>query len=281
MSRATASSVCVRVWIPAWCCALLPTPLCEPRSPLRGEFKYSYDWGRETWLCTTDGHLLLDLLTRDLIYCCNGFPKFQALDPFGQAGNHVFNTTQLLNTFKANRCTEQVHGGQIGHTITFGVVRTSIQGAEPPRAKMHRRHDRGTGGGSSALARPHRLMNAAEVSWREPTVGVACAGNQAAQGNTKKERFSRCTTAYSDIKRRHCSDDKLAGRGADTWHSPTMKSNRWHIRVSSISSFTARGRVLGACHMHDGRRDIAAKCRRAIEPGDQCDRKPSTSGVQR
>lgn len=46
------------------------------RSPLRGEFKYSYDWGRETWLCTTDGHLLLDLLTRDLIYCCNGFPKF-------------------------------------------------------------------------------------------------------------------------------------------------------------------------------------------------------------
>lgn len=45
-------------------------------SPLRGEFKYSYDWGRETWLCTTDGHLLLDLLTRDLIYCCNGFPKF-------------------------------------------------------------------------------------------------------------------------------------------------------------------------------------------------------------
>jgi hypothetical protein len=76
MSRATASSVCVRVWIPAWCCALLPTPLCEPRSPLRGEFKYSYDWGRETWLCTTDGHLLLDLLTRDLIYCCNGFPKF-------------------------------------------------------------------------------------------------------------------------------------------------------------------------------------------------------------
>ncbi len=68
--------LCVRVWIPAWCCALLPTPLCEPRSPLRGEFKYSYDWGRETWLCTTDGHLLLDLLTRDLIYCCNGFPKF-------------------------------------------------------------------------------------------------------------------------------------------------------------------------------------------------------------
>jgi hypothetical protein len=87
------------------------------------------------------------------------------------------------------------------------------------------------------------------------------------KGIPKKERFSRFTTAYSETKRRHRSDDKLAGRGADTWHSPTMKSNRWHMRVSSISSFTARGRVLGACHTHDGRRDIAAKCRRAIEPG--------------
>lgn len=58
-------------------CALCIMRVCVwTRSPLRGEFKYTYDWGREAWLCLADGHLLLDLLTRDLIYCCNGFPKF-------------------------------------------------------------------------------------------------------------------------------------------------------------------------------------------------------------
>ncbi len=46
------------------------------RSPVRGEFKYTYDWTLEQWVDVKDGHLLIDLMTRDLVYTCNGFPKF-------------------------------------------------------------------------------------------------------------------------------------------------------------------------------------------------------------
>ena len=46
------------------------------RTPSRGPFRYRYDWKVEQWVDITDGHFLLDLLTRDLVYNCNGFPTF-------------------------------------------------------------------------------------------------------------------------------------------------------------------------------------------------------------
>jgi frataxin-like iron-binding protein CyaY len=45
-------------------------------SPKNGLFYYKYDPSRQTWVHIQDGHFLVELLTRDLIYYCKGFPTF-------------------------------------------------------------------------------------------------------------------------------------------------------------------------------------------------------------
>jgi hypothetical protein len=46
-------------------------------TPKTGNFHYyRYDVPTAQWVDTTNAHFLLELLTRDLIYYCKGFPKF-------------------------------------------------------------------------------------------------------------------------------------------------------------------------------------------------------------
>ena len=46
---------------------------CAPKTGQR--YAYAYDAVRG-WVCTTDGHLLLEMLARELVYHCKGFPDF-------------------------------------------------------------------------------------------------------------------------------------------------------------------------------------------------------------
>jgi hypothetical protein len=45
-------------------------------SPIRGAFRYRLDRDSMQWVDIKDGHFLFDLLTRDLVYTCHGYPKF-------------------------------------------------------------------------------------------------------------------------------------------------------------------------------------------------------------
>lgn len=39
-------------------------------------YSYSFDKGNDAWVSDDDGHLLVELLTRELMSSCSGFPDF-------------------------------------------------------------------------------------------------------------------------------------------------------------------------------------------------------------